>query len=793
MRFRALLSWVILSCWLLPAQAVQAAQAPNGGPAVDASVAEAALVPWSIITKDPSNELTADEVLQLAGNGQPAQGGAFANFGFTRASYWFSVVLDNPGASPLKRLLVVEPSWLDDVQVTLIYPDGSRQIYQGGDNFVFGQRAVPNENANFDLTLPSGKSRLLVRTQTRDPFQVGMTLWERSAFFQADGKLSRYFGLLYGAIGALLLFNLVLFFSARDKVYAAYVGYLIAFLAGHATYNGLVYPRLWSNSPEWSNWIHSITIYSFALAGLYFATQFLELRTRLHRVYRWVQVLALTIGGSFILTALGGYGLHVVSAILWVAIYAPLVLLAGVLSLMAGNRAARYFLTAAAAGFVGACITALTAAGFIPFTFYTFRALDFGMLIDAVLLSLALADRLRLSRAEAEQAKAKLIETTRTYAQKLEETVAVRTAELRQANATKDKFFSIVAHDLRGPIGSLSVMFNDVVASKAEMTDEILDMARATTKNTSLFLEELLTWARSQRGEIDCNPQAVNVSNVLLETQALFATQARAKDVRLDFGVGGACWVYADPAMVHTVLRNLTHNALKFTGRGGSVRAGLSREGDRCVVSIIDSGVGMDDKTREQIFRLDVKAHSSRGTQNESGTGLGLILCKEFVEKNGGTIGVRSQFGRGSTFWFSLPAASADKIVDPQLALEKIKSLKVLVVEDDPLHREANAKVLRDLACTPAFAANGDEAVRMAAVGGFDLILMDIDIPQIDGIEATRRIREQAGDSLIVSLSSYSRQELNRLAEGVQFDACLDKPLSKDALLGVIANLFRNT
>lgn len=790
MRLGTLLSGILLLPCFLFGHVAQAAQGPSEARAADASAAMLALVPWSAITKDPGNALTADEVSRLAERGQPARGEEIVSFGFSGATYWFSVVLDNPESAPLKRLLVFEPSWLDDIRVTLIGPDGAKQEQVGGDTLPFDQRALPNRYINFELTLPPGQSRLLVRTQTNDPFQVGMTLWERSAFFQADSRELVYLGLIYGGIGGMLLFNLMLFFSVREKTYLAYVAYLAAFLLMNNATHGTLYALLWPDSPAWGNWAHSVFIYFAQFAGLVFSIVFLDLKTRMPRLYRWSLGLLAVIAASFVVTVLFGYGVHVFSSILWVSVYTPFVLMLGVASLLAGNRAARYFLPATAAGFIGSLITALTVLGYVPYSTYGFRAVEIGMLADAVLLSMALADRLRLARADAEAARSKLIETSRSHAQQLEATVAERTAELRQANATKDKFFSIVAHDLRGPIGSLSVMFNDVVGSAAEVTDELLDMARATTKNTSLFLEELLTWARSQRGEIDCNPRAVDLRGVLLETQALFATQARAKGVRLDLTIADTCWVFADLAMLHTVLRNLIHNALKFTGRGGSVRAGMAREGGRCVVSIVDSGVGMDEAARRNLFRLDVKAPSSRGTQNESGTGLGLILCKEFVEKNGGEIGVRSQLGRGTTFWFSLPIADAEKIVDPRSALDRLKALKVLVVEDDPLHREANGKILRDLGCVPVFAADGGEAVRLASAGGFDLILMDIDIPGLDGFEATRRIRAGGHAGRIVSLSSYSRRELSRLAEGVAFDAWLDKPLSKDALLGVIANLF---
>jgi signal transduction histidine kinase len=210
---------------------------------------------------------------------------------------------------------------------------------------------------------------------------------------------------------------------------------------------------------------------------------------------------------------------------------------------------------------------------------------------------------------------------------------------LSQANAIKDKFFAIVAHDLRGPIGGLASLFNEAVTSADDLTDELLGIVRATTLSTKHFLEELLTWARSQRGEIDCRPVAFDMRAMLKETGELYSAQAQAKDVRLSVDGAEGCWVCADLAMTHTVLRNLMHNALKFTAGGGSIRASVKRDAGRCMVSIGDSGVGMSRETLESIFRLDVKPQSSPGTRDEQGTGLGLILCKEFVEKNGGAIG----------------------------------------------------------------------------------------------------------------------------------------------------------
>jgi signal transduction histidine kinase/CheY-like chemotaxis protein len=771
---------LLLLCWLPLAAAAHAV--------LSALPDAISLVPAAHIVRDPAGTLTAETLLTAPPAAVPNDGHAIASFGFTAATYWFLIDLDNPGAQALQRLLVIDPTWLDDVRGLLVRPDGTTQAFAGGDLLPFAARAVPHRKPNFALELPPGRSRLLVRMQTRDPFLVGLTLMERSAFFAAGADEAGYYGTLYGAIGALLLFNLFLFFSVREPVYGSYFLYLSSFLLAHATYNGHLYGWLWPGAPVWGNWAHSIFIYLLLLAGIFFSTHFLELRDKLPGTYRSARLLGLVMALSFLTTGfIGGYALHVSTSILWVLVYSPFVLLLGALSLRARNRAARYFITGTAAGFLGSLLTAMTVAAVIPYSLAGYRAVDYGMLVDAILLSLALADRLRLARAATDRAKAELIEAGRAHTRELEATVQQRTQELSEANAIKDKFFTIVAHDLRGPIGGLAALFDKrVLESPADLTDERLDLVRASIGQTRDFLEELLTWARSQRGEIDCHPEAIELQELLRETQALLSAQAYGKGIRLDLGIAERRWVYADPPMTRGILRNLVQNALKFTDSGGFVRASATPADGHCRIAIIDSGVGMNAEVRDKLFRLDVKAASTPGTRHEPGTGLGLILCKEFVERNGGTIGVSSEPGRGSSFWFTLPLADAAQIEDSAPLALDFSAVRILVVEDDQLHRDAAAHVLKELGCTPRFAADGDAAIRLAREAEFDIIFMDIDLPGTGGIEAARRIRQDGGRALIVALSSYSRQEIARLAGDIPFYKCLYKPLTADDAVGLI-------
>lgn len=240
--------------------------------------------------------------------------------------------------------------------------------------------------------------------------------------------------------------------------------------------------------------------------------------------------------------------------------------------------------------------------------------------------------------------------------------------ELEELNATKDKFFSIVAHDLRTPMSSLAG-FSSMLSNYGEQMspEEIKNFSKklhVSMKNALSLVENLLTWARTQMNKIDHTPKALNLNKVVEETVRQLENSAGGKQLKLEQTLEGDLQVFADEDHVRLVLRNLITNAIKFTETGGSITISARPEaGDTVLLSVSDTGVGMDEQRQEKLFKIG-NTNSTNGTEGEKGTGLGLVLCKEFVEKNGGQIMVSSREGEGTTFTIRLPQYEAQVVTE---------------------------------------------------------------------------------------------------------------------------------
>jgi len=242
--------------------------------------------------------------------------------------------------------------------------------------------------------------------------------------------------------------------------------------------------------------------------------------------------------------------------------------------------------------------------------------------------------------------------------------VKTKNQELVQLNATKDRFFSIIAHDLKSPFSSI-LGFSEILKDEVEQIDtktikRYASLINSSAQNSYALLENLLEWARMQQGQIQFEPEKLVLNDaVIAEIQNLQHT-ADQKNIKLTNNTPENLTIKADYNMLLTILRNLISNAIKFTPEGGQVKVEAKIEGEvkgeksQVVISVSDTGIGMTKETIENLFKIE-SSISTRGTNNERGTGIGLLLCKDFIEKHKGNIAVKSMPGKGSTFTIYLP------------------------------------------------------------------------------------------------------------------------------------------
>lgn len=239
-----------------------------------------------------------------------------------------------------------------------------------------------------------------------------------------------------------------------------------------------------------------------------------------------------------------------------------------------------------------------------------------------------------------------------------EEKIRKINSELAETNATKDKFFSIISHDLRSPLsGLMQILF--IIAEdydslpNEEKLEMILDVAN-TSKKTYELMENLLEWSSIQTGSIPFYPKKITILDIVKNLEELYTQNLKSKRIGLLIDIDPEISVFADKKMVETILRNLISNAIKFTRQNGTVSVAAKLDEDMAVIEVRDNGVGIKEESLSELFKVD-KVQSTPGTKNETGTGLGLILCKELVEKQNGKMRVESKENEGTTFYFTLP------------------------------------------------------------------------------------------------------------------------------------------
>lgn len=620
---------------------------------------------------DESGELTFDEVRGMAFSPLP-NADKVPGFGFDRRAYWFRVQLKNESKESEWRMEIPYAP-LDRIDLYVVSDSGVVKLHKtNGDIFPISKRDLPYRHPIFTFTIDPGQSNVLfLRVQTISSVQVPLVFWTPQTFQTASHHTQLINGLFYGAMFIMIMYQLFLFLSIRDRSTGYYVLTLIAMANVIAFFQGYTFLFLHPEQPGLNDDFAALSGPFFVVSSALLTRSFLSIRNfspALDNILIVNTCINIVAGALmlFFMRQISYMYLH-----LFTLTHCVIVLISAAYCLYNKFRPALYYLLAWITLLLAAVAFTLSNLGLAPvYLGVNYQGLMIGCVLQVLLISLALGERWNLLVEENQRAKELELKRGKEEKVRLEFEVKQRTLEiqkqkekLEELNRIKDKLFSVVSHDIKAPLSSLklSLALTKINKLSHEEFREVSTEIESHLDQTTNFIQNLLQWAKFQlRGEV-VKPVRLDIHALIEETAGLLDNDMRQKLITLQKEIQSDCVAYADQVMIQSVLRNLINNAVKFTPVGGTITLRAKCEDQKVIVSVSDTGVGISPENRNSIFTLD--SLTTPGTRQEAGTGLGLVLCKEFTEKNKGDIWFESEVGKGTTFSVALPEFQEEKVL----------------------------------------------------------------------------------------------------------------------------------
>ena len=712
------------------------------------------------------------------------------NYGYTDSVFWvrFGIRIVN---SRRDWLLVVDYPLTDRIEFYIPAESGFT-VKKAGDLYPFHEREFKHQN--FIFMLPSNlpaESVLYLRFESKGTLQMPLSIWSPMDFMEKDHVKRLLFGIYFGIIIALFLYNLFLFFSLRDLNYFYYVLFIASYGFMQISLTGLAYEYLWPNMPWWNNKVIPFSIAFSVVCVSKFSSSFLQAGIHTPKINRLFNVLMILSGLVMVLSLLGNYTIATTTAAGLTTVFIFVATAAGIISWGKGYILAKYFVIAWLIFMIGQLLYILQTFGLLPETGFTVNGMYIGSAMELILLSLALADRINIIRKEKEDAQAQAIEN------------------LHAADTMKNEFLANTTHELKTPLNGIIGIAESVMSgSSGEISTahrNRMNMILNSGKRLLHLVDDILESSQLTHHDISLQLESIDIKQIVNLVLLLSEPLTKGKPIELCNNIpDNLPPVLGDVNRLQQIMHNLIGNAVKFTEKG-KISVSAAQIGKQIELSVTDTGIGIPENKQTSIFESFIQADSTI-SRRYGGTGLGLSITKQLVELHGGSIHLVSEPDKGSRFIFTLPisrkpAVGPEKVRPlelstynkiPVISTGELRSVpsgrgigKILAVDDDPI----NLQVVIDFLTLDGYrtekSLDGEGALTAIEKGDINLVLLDLMMPGLGGLEVCKKIREQHSAAELPVIILTAKNRISDLIDCFDVGAndFLTKPVMRGELL----------